>query len=169
MPGGATTDRHMICENCKKHKATVHLTDLVNNENRHLCEQCAVEEGITFKQHVPINELLTNFVMTQAGAQEVADLTCDECGISFVEFRNQGLLGCPNDYEVFSKPLDSLLQRAHDGATQHVGKVPAYADGEQTRQASILRLRAELRRAIAAEDYELAASLRDQIKELEAQ
>jgi protein arginine kinase activator len=68
---------------------------------------------------------------------------------------------------VFSRPLDGLLQRAHEGAIQHVGKTPAKAGADVERQTSVLRLRAELRDAVTAEDYERAAALRDQIKELE--
>ncbi|HUS48305.1 MAG TPA: UvrB/UvrC motif-containing protein [Phycisphaerae bacterium] len=160
----------MKCDKCGK-PATVYLTEIVDGQKtqKHLCEDCAASEGITVKANVPISQLLEEFILQTAGGQQLSEMRCDVCGITFKEFRQHGLLGCPNDYEVFSKPLDSLLQRAHDGATQHIGKVPAYADGEQTRQASILRLRAELRLAIAAEDYERAASLRDQIKEMEAQ
>ena len=158
----------MICQRCKKHKATVHLTDLVNNENRDLCEQCAVEEGITFKQHVPINELLTSFVMNQAGAQEVADLTCEECGMTFAEFRAQGLLGCPHDYEAFSEALESLIARVHQDGRHHVGKVPTSAGKGIKRQHELMRLRRELSSAVEREDYELAARLRDEIQAMES-
>lgn len=159
----------MKCDKCGK-PATVYLTEIVNGQKtqKHLCEDCAASEGITVKANVPISQLLEEFILQTAGGQQLSEMQCDVCGLTFKDFRQQGLLGCPNDYEVFSKPLDSLLQRAHDGATQHIGKVPPYADSEQTRQASILRLRAELRDAVTAEDYEKAASMRDRIKEMEA-
>ncbi len=158
----------MICQRCKKHKATVHLTDLVNNENRDLCEQCANEDGIIFKQHVPINELLTSFVMNQAGAQEVADLTCEECGMTFAEFRAQGLLGCPHDYEAFDEALGSLVARVHQEGRHHVGKVPASAGKGVKRQHELMRLRRELSTAVESEDYETAARLRDEIQAMES-
>ena len=159
----------MKCDKCGK-PATVYLTEIVNGQKtqKHLCEDCAASEGITVKANVPISQLLEEFILQTAGGQQLSEMRCDVCGLTFKDFRQQGLLGCPNDYKVFPKPLDSLLQRAHDGATQHIGKVPPYADREQTRQASILRLRAELRDAVTAEDYERAASLRDRIKEMEA-
>ncbi len=162
----------MLCQRCKKRPATVHLTDIVNNEKleKHLCDQCAQEANLTLKSHTPINELLASFVMQQAGAQELAELSCDECGLTFVEFRNNGLLGCPNDYDVFEEALIPLLERAHgEGATHHVGKTPKGQTQETgRRQRDLLHLRRELSEAVDREDYERAAELRDQIKVLES-
>ena len=159
----------MLCQRCKKNTATVHLTDIVKNEKRerHLCEKCAAEEGVTVKQQVPINELLANFVMEQSGARELAKLTCPECGTSFLEFRNSGLLGCPNDYDAFAKALVPLLERAHEGASQHKGKSPARDGVDREKQRQMTALQRQLAEAVEKEDYELAADLRDRIKALE--
>lgn len=161
----------MLCQRCKKHSATVHLTEIVKSEKRerHLCEKCAAEEGVTMQQHVPLNELLTSFLVAQAGAQELASLACPECGMTFVEYRNRGLLGCPNDYEVFEKALTPLIERAHEGGTHHVGKVPRGRSDGANRQRELLRLRRELNNAVQCEDYEKAARLRDRIQMLESQ
>jgi len=161
----------MICQRCQKRQATVHLTEIVHGEKRekHLCERCAAEEGIAVKTQVSLNELLANFVMAQGSTAETAKLTCEACGITFTEFRNGGLLGCPYDYDAFEKVLLPLLQRAHEGGTQHVGKVPKRAGIGQERQHELMRLRRELAAAVDREDYELAAKLRDQIKSLETQ
>ena len=159
----------MVCQRCKKNTATVHLTEIVKNEKRekHLCEKCAVQEGLAVKAPVPINELLASFVGEQAGARELAKMTCPQCGMTFLEFRNRGLLGCPGDYEAFGKVLIPLLERAQEGASQHVGKVPARSGAGQEKQGELMRLRRELAEAVEKEDYELAARLRDQIKALE--
>lgn len=159
----------MLCQRCKKNTATVHLTDIVKNEKRerHLCEKCASEEGVTVKQQVPINELLTNFVMEQSGARELAKLTCPECGTSFLEFRNSGLLGCPNDYDAFAKALVPLLERAHEGASEHKGKSPTRGGAGREKQRQVAALERQLAEAVEKEDYELAADLRDRIKALE--
>jgi protein arginine kinase activator len=97
----------------------------------------------------------------------LADLACDVCKITFGEFRQKGLLGCPHDYDAFERALLPLLHRAQDGTTQHVGKVPHRAGSSQKKQNAILRLRGQLKDAVASEDYERAAALRDQIKQLE--
>ena len=162
------------CQNCNQAPATVHITDIVpphgEKRERHLCESCAEAEGITLKQHEPINAILAKFVQQKAGSglQEVANLTCPRCGMSFREFRAQGQLGCPHDYEVFAEYLAPLVERAHGGATEHVGKVPQRLGPSLGRRAELLRLRRELTEAVEREDYETAAQLRDRISALQA-
>jgi len=161
----------MLCQKCKKQTATVHLTEVINNEKRerHLCQQCASNQGVSVDANEPINQLLAKFVLAQAEAQEIAKLTCSQCGTSFMDFRNSGLLGCPNDYKVFKEPLSGLLERAHEGRTQHVGKVPGGKENKHKRQHQLVRIKAKLDEAVRVEDYELAARLRDEIKALEQQ
>ena len=162
----------MKCDNCNK-PATVHLTEIKNGKKieKHLCEQCAAaSEGIPVKGHTPINELLTNFVMAHSGLPKEGAAGCEQCGISWAEFRQSGLLGCHHDYQQFEKDLTPLLQRAHEGATHHVGKVPARRGGSgvpMKRQIDLAKLRKELAKAVEGEDYERAAKLRDQIRQAE--
>lgn len=138
---------------------------------KHLCDQCAAEEGMAIKAvHTPINELLTNFVKLHSGgggAGAAKDLACPTCGMSFSEFREHSLLGCPECYKAFEAQLGPLLERAHEGATHHLGKVPRRAGAGDHRQAQIMRMRKRLEQAVEAEDYELAARLRDDISAFE--
>ena len=85
--------------------------------------------------------------------------------MNFAQFRQQGLLGCPHDYDAFEKVLGPLISQAHEGATEHVGKVPSKAGAGRQHQHELMRLRRELDAAVAREDYERAAELRDQLKE----
>src|ERR1041385_3515116 len=162
----------MKCDNCNK-PATVHLTEIKNGKKieKHLCEQCAAQnEGLPVKGNTPINELLTNFVMAHSGLQKDVGITCQHCGISWAEFRQSGLFGCENDYQLFEKDLTPLLQRAHEGATHHVGKVPSRRGGSGVpakKRMDTGKLRKELQRAVESEDYERAAKLRDQIRQAE--
>jgi len=155
------------CEVCGKRRATVHLTEFVDGQPvlRLLCEECYAErEGVPL---VSPTELFAQIL--SAVAPELKELSmkqCSACGISYLEFRQQGTLGCPQDYEEFGKALTPLLKEVH-GATQHCGKVSPEA-GE--REVILGRLRALRRRqdnAVAREDYELAAKLRDEIAKLE--
>ena len=161
----------MLCERCKKTEATIHITEVTSGEHRetHLCEQCAEAQGLVVKSPVTINQLLNSFIMAHSGAAELAELTCNKCGISFLEFRQHGLLGCPHDYEVFSQALEGLLARIHGQDTQHLGKVPARGSSEQKKNMELLQLRRDLAEAVEAEEYEKAAQLRDRIKESDQQ
>ena len=111
--------------------------------------------------------MLAQYLAT--GSVEIApkeDKVCPMCEMTFSEFRNQQRLGCPHDYEVFREELLPLLEAIH-GETTHCGKVPKRAPGDSHRQAEIIKLRHELKRAVADEAFETAAGLRDQIRELE--
>lgn len=158
----------MTCQRCQDH-ATVHLTETVNGRRRelHLCASCARKAGVlpegTEAQpaELPLDKVVQGLILTHVGeiVGELAGLTCPDCGLKFMEYRARGRLGCPNDYTVFTRGLLPLLHRAH-GATRHVGKVAR----RQTAAADRLRLRSQLRDAVAREDYEEAARLRDQLR-----
>jgi protein arginine kinase activator len=93
---------------------------------------------------------------------------CPVCGMNWTTFKQQGLMGCSHDYELYEAKLLPLLKRAQEGASQHVGKVPHARKTEAgDRQMTTLRLRRELQKAIDAENYEQAASLRDELRKLE--
>jgi protein arginine kinase activator len=162
-----------LCERCKKAQATFHLTNIDRSggkSERHLCDRCAQEEGLLQQQKVSVdlNEILENFIAgAKAGGQDLSQLVCEQCGVSYVEFRNQGLLGCPHDYDAFKEPLTRLLERTHGGATHHVGKAPKSAGLARKPQEDIRKLKRQLEEAVAGEDYERAARLRDRIRELE--
>jgi len=156
-----------MCEECGKRPATVHLTDFVEGQAvlRHLCEQCYAEKegGVV----LPPSAVLAQLVAAVAPElREMATQQCPACGIRYLEFRESMRLGCPNDYEAFQKALEPLLESIH-GATQHAGKVPPQADDAAATQGRIRSLQRRQEKAVAAEDYELAAELRDRIKELE--
>jgi protein arginine kinase activator len=164
----------MRCEKCPK-PATFHITDIVEKGKHrefHFCDEHA-------RQHLaptdetseqPISELAKKLIVSGQGPlrePSPADKqVCPICQITFLEFRNSGRLGCPYDYEVFRDELMPLLENIH-GETRHSGKVPRRAPRNTQQQTTLIQLRNELKRAVAAEDYESAARLRDQIKGIE--
>ena len=109
--------------------------------------------------------------MAHSGLQKEPAPACEHCGITWAEFRQSGLLGCAHDYTLFEKDLTPLLQRAHEGATHHVGKVPTRRGGTGVPDEAAGRRRPSSARnwprAVEAEDYERAAKLRDQIRQAE--
>jgi protein arginine kinase activator len=155
----------MICQRCQE-EASVHLTETIDGRRRelHLCAPCARKAGLELPDAPPelsLDAVVQGLIVANVGelVGELANLTCPECGIKFMEFRARGRLGCPNDYGVFARGLLPLVQRTH-GATRHVGKMARRRPDAGRR----LRLRTQLRAAIAREDYEHAARLRDTLR-----
>jgi len=164
----------MQCQICNKNEATIHLTEISEGvrTEMHVCEHCAQEQGIAVKSNMPINELLSSLLAVQPADDELAgdseqNLTCPNCGFTLDQFRKEGVLGCPHDYEVFEKSLLPLIEKAHDGKTSHCGKLPSKTPRDTRRQIELLNLRGRLETAVSNEDYELAAKLRDQINQME--
>ncbi|MDX1564918.1 MAG: hypothetical protein R3236_05905, partial [Phycisphaeraceae bacterium] len=106
----------MKCDRCDN-QATVHLIEIKDSQKveKHLCEACAVDEGVAVKvQSAPINELLEKFVLKHSGGSgepeaSSTNLVCDHCGLSYDDFRRNGLLGCPHCYASFEAALVPLL------------------------------------------------------------
>ena len=157
----------MKCQKCPK-QATLHITEVVSEdqfEELHLCEECANKhlyepqgKGFGKGGDAPGQE-----------SEEMAALNqreCPVCGMKFVEFRNSGRLGCPNDYQEFKDELTALLENIH-GETKHCGKTPRRLPQNKQMQSELMQLRRELTQLVNKEAYEEAAKLRDRIKKLE--
>ena len=161
----------MKCDLCDN-QATVHLIELQGGQKieKHLCETHAVQENIAVKVQTPIDELLQKFVLKHSGGESApapAKQSCRSCGLTYEEFRKSGLLGCPDCYTGFEHALVTLLERAHEGASRHLGKVPVHAGVNELRQQRLRQLRRELDQAVASEEYERAANLRDQLSRVQ--
>lgn len=161
----------MLCDHCGENEAVIHLTQIVDNQmgTYHLCEVCAAEKGLEPEPGVG-NFPLTDF-LAQMGQEskppDVEATRCEYCGLTLKDFKKTGRLGCSHCYVTFEGHLRGLFRRLH-GGTQHVGKVylpPDPTEAERNEQLS--RLRRKLDHAVRSEDFERAAQLRDQIRELE--
>ena len=161
----------MLCDQCKTRDAVVHLTQIVESTvtQLRLCEQCAAARGVETTVATPKHPLgdFLKAVQQQALVPSVESVRCSFCGMSLKDFRATGRLGCARCYSVFEGNLRELLRRVHGSAT-HAG---ARYDGPQPAQwqkaNTVLELRDRLRRAIDQEQFEDAASLRDQLRGME--
>jgi protein arginine kinase activator len=154
--------------------ATVHLTDFVKKKKRemHLCEACAREHNLLPTPPGPQLNLqaLLHLILGQTAAPPGADpagLICPACGLKYAQFRADGRLGCPAEYDAFRDALEPLLERVHRAAA-HVGKVPRTVRSRR-RSAELDELRAKLATAVSVEDYEEAARLRDLLRARDAE
>lgn len=163
----------MLCDECKKRTAAVHLTKIVQGkkEEIHLCEVCAKsKENISLQNPFTIPNFLTNLLDANISPQHSfiygEENTCHQCGTTFIKFKQEGRLGCEGCYEVFEKRLNPLIKKIQ-GNEAHVGKVPKRTGGviHLKRQAKQLKLK--LQQLIEAEEFEAAAKTRDEIREME--
>lgn len=157
----------MLCRNCGKRQATTHIKQIINGEVQeyHLCSECAAKLGVTSFNPFEMSDLWGS--LFSAPSQTAAETQrCGFCGSLFSEIAKKGRLGCPQCYSVFREQLLPSLRKMH-GKTNHVGKVPGNAD-ETAKQAFRLKeLKDKLKKAIAGEQFEEAAQLRDEIRSIE--
>ncbi len=157
----------VMCEECGKNRATVHLTDVVAGRPtpHHYCQQCYDAKQAPHESG-PAAFLSQILEALAPELKELGARQCPACGINYLEFRQTMRLGCATDYQVFEKPLERLLERIH-GNTHHCGKVPSGSGNMAADRSRLRSLRHRMEQAVSAENYELAAELRDHIKELE--
>lgn len=163
----------MLCDHCREQEAVIHLTQIVNNQMAtfHLCERCAAAKGLepgVAGGNVPLADFLAQMGKGLGGEGAAGAEGCAFCGLRLEDFKQTGRLGCPHCWVTFEGHLRGLLRRLH-GGTQHVGKVYLPPDPtEADRLERLAGLRRKLEKAVASEDFERAAQLRDQIRALEA-
>jgi protein arginine kinase activator len=205
----------MHCSSCGKPVKPEEATREVLIKNGksvdvYLCEECAQKAAAAAQAHSPAAQVLVAAIHQatgSAGDQVARALTCPQCRTTFAQFRHDGVLGCPACYQAFEQPLSPMLERAHEGGTHHIGKVPRRASSmrsggaagslagasaggsepsgmtgeavvagslrpepmlsaqERVQRASALRK--QLAEAVAAEQYERAARLRDELRKLD--
>lgn len=162
----------MLCDICKKNVATVHLTQLVEGKTKKvdLCEACSKDKGVDD----PTGFSLADLLLGLGAAQEIeqaaggSETKCPHCGFTQADFKKAGRLGCADCYKVFSEGLVTLLKTMHKG-TRHIGKVPHAYKQSQDLADKLKSLQKKLEKAIEEEDFESAASLRDEVKAVRAQ
>jgi protein arginine kinase activator len=172
----------MLCEICNKRVATIHLTQIVNNQKveMYVCDQCAKEKGMYgFEMPFLVGNFFASFLGLNNNSnssdssetklytpQYQATITCSKCGMSLEEFQKTGRLGCSTCYDTFGEVLKPLIKRLH-GSLQHTGKVPVRFSKTVSITREIAKLKDLLNKAIEKEEYEKAAEIRDKIKDLE--
>ena len=182
------------CQLCPATGATVHLTELAPDGSRselHLCRACVARLGVTLDHPPSISELLAGkqdggdgagdadseaYSDAAAGDEAVAvpapapgHGACPQCGLEFSAYAQNNLFGCSECYQAFAPQVLELVKRYH-GGMQHAGRLPAGGSSLPTaakRVAARHALHIALQEAVANEQYERAAHLRDQLRELE--
>lgn len=172
----------MICQHCGQRHAQVHVTKMINGvkAEMHWCETCAMEKGelpqmgIGFSLHQLLSGFLEhdseNATVKNTGKHEPRSkktmLRCASCGMNYAQFSKVGRLGCAACYTHFGERLKPMLKRVQGGMV-HVGKLPKRGTERVQLKRRIEQLKLQLLQLIANEEFEQAATLRDQIRILE--
>jgi protein arginine kinase activator len=163
----------MKCDFCD-HKATVFLTQLVEGQMKKvcLCAPCAKQRGVTDPTGFSLADLLLGGMaggIAPAGNQPPATpgggRKCPTCGFSLDDLRRVRRFGCSDCYTTFSEEVGQMIRGMHQGAS-HIGKVPQGLMALHIRHQRLEALRSRLEQTIAAESYEEAAAIRDEIRNL---
>jgi len=131
-----------------------------------LCDACSKEKGVQDPTGFALADLLLGIGAAEEIEKGGPTQKCPVCGFTQADFKKTGRLGCSTCYLTFAEGLGSLLKAMHKG-TEHVGKVPEHAQRAAQLTDRMRNLSESLQKAVADENYETAASLRDQIKQLE--
>ena len=158
----------MQCSICKEKPATVHLGQIVGDKMQKLdlCDDCAKAKGVNDPFFTP-----ADLILGLGAAQEIeqaaggVELKCPRCGFTQADFKKSGRLGCPECYKTFSEGLNGLLKTMHKG-TRHVGKSPEALRASLENAVRLMTLQKKLNKAVESENFEEAARLRDEIKQV---
>jgi protein arginine kinase activator len=161
----------MLCDICGKNPATVHLTEIIDDQmtELHLCEECAQKKSLEMEQQFGLSDLLAGMAEFGKPTKELEtaeSIKCVNCNLTYADFKKIGRLGCGECYNAFRKYLTPLLKRIH-GSSQHIGKSPLKVARPIKKKLDLQDLRFKLQKAIETEAFEEAAKIRDRIKELE--
>ena len=158
----------MLCEECKTNEATCMVSVMAGDEvtTRHLCSDCVAKLNANF-QNGNIRNLLSSIMSAITGGIPTpagkVELTCPRCQTTLSQFRATGHLGCPKCYGVFREQLQPMLQQIH-GRVQHAGRKPLDTEEAKELRRQREELTLQMEAAVAAEDFERAALVRDQLR-----
>lgn len=171
-----------VCMHCNQNPATIKIVKIINGKitDITLCDKCARKlsplQKKMFEHQEKLKEVLQNLISDAAEKQTSAEesaieediAACNVCGFKFESYHKSAFLGCPRCYESFEKYIVPKLRRIH-GSTIHCGKVPPRHRARLEYLRTINQLQKELSKAIEEENYEKAAQIRDQLREVKAQ
>ena len=160
----------MKCDACGDKEATVFLTQIVEGKMHkvNLCEACAKAKGVNDPAGFALADVLLGLGSEKELESSAAHKNrCVACGFTLSDLKKTGRLGCPECYDTFAPALEGMLKNMHKGIT-HTGKTPR-REPSGSKAHLLESLRASLDEAVAGENYELAAELRDKIRGLEAE
>jgi len=181
----------MKCDNCGKNNANVRYLRNINGVKKemNLCEECSQKLGITdigFNMPIDFSSFLGGFWEDFENSDLLSlmensnEVRCKGCNSTFEEIMNTGKFGCPECYETFETEIDEIMNKLH-GKNRHIGRLGKYEqakvesknldksikEGVSEGKDKLVELKERLKELVKEENYEEAAKVRDEIKEIE--
>jgi len=158
------------CDICGEKPAKIHSTKIIDGkvETTHLCQECAHKQAAG--KAIPLSGILSGLFKLEEAAAPLTKkemLTCEVCGQTYRSFKETGRLGCATCYDTFEKQLTPIIAQVQKG-DRHIGKRPRDL-APPSLEERLEGLRRDLQRAVAKEEFERAAALRDEIRKLESE
>jgi len=154
------------CQVCGKREAKIHFTEIREGKKTelHLCEECAHEKNMVMAFPSLLSSIMKGEPVAPRQEGDPVPASCPACGLPYAEFKAKGRLGCATCYDVYAPVLVPLLEKVH-GKSAHVGRAPERLRRVIQTKKQLQTLEDDLRQAVAEEDYEKAARIRDRIRE----
>ena len=161
------------CEECGVNEACYTISVMMGGQvtQRHLCADCMARMNMSIAtgnvKHLlsAIMSAITGAVAEPAEETPREDVVCARCQTTLSQFTKSGRLGCPACYRAFREQLTPMLQQIH-GRVEHAGRKPLDTEEAQRSRTRHEELQRQLETAVAQEDFEQAAALRDQLRAL---
>lgn len=164
----------MKCESCNEREASIHISkgDGLEKSERFLCEQCAnasFENDFSYPDDTfNIQKLLQSLSQQSAlHQQQKKPLQCGTCGSTLNSIVQAGKFGCPDCYRTFEARLPDIVARVQANQTEHTGKIPEKSKEYLKAKRKMEQLKAKLQTLIDTQEFEEAAVIRDEIRDLE--
>ncbi len=184
----------MLCDRCHNEEASIHIRGTDPQGNIHslnLCSTCALHElsgenlhsgdfAEAFRMASPPNHLdllkILSELLKKVESDRVSGIVdadteqCPQCGLKRQELRQTLLLGCPDCLTTFAKDVAAYLNLP-ENFTFSAEETPSSADIQSfpagNGQSAFRRLNARLQAAVQAEEYELAAALKQELESMQ--
>ncbi len=180
----------MLCQKCKKNNATLFYKESINGKTKSiaLCPECAAEAQKNGELNFETPSIFGHDIFDSDFMSPFAGLgslfgsmlspsqsinpshvakKCTLCGSTLEDISKNGKVGCAKCYDIFGNEIDGTIKRIH-GNVSHNGRVPKCLRNKLDRTKKLESLKKELASAVEIQDFERAAELRDEIKQIES-
>lgn len=155
----------MKCEMCHNHDATVHFKQVVDGRVQEvwICRGCAESQGLNLESPQSLTDFFFGASVESQPVPPDKDHACPVCAMKLSDFRRLSRLGCRQCYPTFQEDVETALNQLQDG-DRHLGKIPV----RERISVEIAQLEDALASAIQAQQFEDAARIRDELRDIRA-